>query len=140
MTTPFGRYCWRRLLFGLKVSSKIFQRKLHVIFDLPGVLAVADNVIVVGRGVTHNDTLTDHDMKLHKLYERCRKQHITLNAEKAQMLTTEITFMGHRITKEGVQADSSKIAAICAMPSPSDVHSVKRFCGMVLARFILPKC
>ena len=47
------------------------------------------------------------------------------------MLTTEMTFMGHRITKEGVQADPSKIAAICAMPSPSDVHSVKRFCGMV---------
>ena len=28
MITPFGRYRWKRLPFGLKVSSEIFQRKL----------------------------------------------------------------------------------------------------------------
>ena len=29
MITPFGRYRWNRLPFGLKVSSEIFQRKLN---------------------------------------------------------------------------------------------------------------
>ena len=29
MITPFGRYRWTRLPFGLKVSSEIFQRKLN---------------------------------------------------------------------------------------------------------------
>ena len=28
MTTPFGRYRWKRLPFGLKVSSEIFQKRL----------------------------------------------------------------------------------------------------------------
>ena len=28
MITPFGRYMWKRLPFGLKVSSEIFQRKI----------------------------------------------------------------------------------------------------------------
>ena len=35
--TPFGRYMWKRLLFGLKVSSEFFQRKLDkALGDLDG--------------------------------------------------------------------------------------------------------
>ncbi len=33
MITPFGRYMWKRLPFGLKVSSEIFQRKIDEIPD-----------------------------------------------------------------------------------------------------------
>ena len=37
--TPFGRYRWLRLLFGLNVSSEIFQKRLQqAIDDLDGVL------------------------------------------------------------------------------------------------------
>ena len=139
MMTSFGRYRWKRLPFGLKVSSEIFQRKLNdTIFDLPGVFAVADDVIVIGRGVTHENALIDHDANLHKLYERCREKHIMLNDEKADMRKTEITFMGHLITQEGIQADPTKITAIPDMPSPTEIHGVKRFCGMIqyLARFL----
>ena len=109
----------------MKVSSENFQRTLHdVLFDFHSVFAVADDVIVIDRGVTTKDALTDHDMNLHKLYERCLEQHIMLNDDKAEMCTTEISFMGHRITKEGIQADPAKITAICAMPLPPDVGKV----------------
>ena len=139
MITPFGCSRRKRLPFGLKVSSEIFQRKLNdTIFDLPGVFAVADDLIVIGRGVTHQNALIDYDANLHKLYERCREKHIMLNDEKVDMRKTEITFIGHLITKEGIQAGPTKITAIRGMPSPTDVHSVKQFCGMIqyLARFI----
>ena len=139
MMTSFGRYRWKRLPFGLKVSSEIFQRKLnYTIFDLPGVFAVADYVIVIGFDVTQENALIDHDAKLHKLHERCREKHIMQNDEKADMRKTEITFMDHFITKEGIQADPTKITAILDMPSPTYVHGVKRFCGMIqyLARFM----
>ena len=61
-----------------------------------------------------------------------------LNDRKADMRKTEITFMGHLITKEGIRADSTKVTVICDMPSPTYVHGVKRFCGMIqyLARFM----
>ena len=39
--------------------------------------------------------------------------------------------MGHKITTEGVQAHQSKVEAIHNMPEPTDVHGVKRFCGMI---------
>ena len=46
--------------------------------------------------------------------------------------------MGHQFTKDGVCADPNKVTAIREMPSPTDIHGVKRFFGMVLylARFI----
>ena len=36
MIMPFGRFRWKRLPFGLKVSSEIFQKRLNeVLCDLP---------------------------------------------------------------------------------------------------------
>ena len=54
------------------------------------------------------------------------------------MRKTEITIMGHLITKQGMQADPTKITAIRDMPLPTDVCGVKQFCGMIqyLARFM----
>jgi len=139
MITPFGRYRWKRLPFGLKVSIEIFQRKLNaVICDFPSVFAVADDVIVIGRGLTDSDAMIEHDAHLQKLYERCRVTHIKLNDEKADMRKSEITFMGHRLAKDGIKADPTKVTAIRDMPSPTDVHGVTRLCDMVqyLARFL----
>ncbi|XP_014672358.1 PREDICTED: uncharacterized protein LOC106812875 [Priapulus caudatus] len=57
--TCFGRFRWLRLPFGLCVSSEIFQRKLlEALSDLPGVLCIADNVVV------HARTMPEHDERL----------------------------------------------------------------------------
>jgi hypothetical protein len=53
MITPFGRYRWSRLPFGLSVSSEIFQKRLtEALSGLRGVICVADDIVVVGRGDT----------------------------------------------------------------------------------------
>ena len=46
--------------------------------------------------------------------------------------------MGQLITNEGVREDKSKVEAILSMPAPTDIHGVKRFCGMVqyLSKFL----
>jgi hypothetical protein len=46
MITPFGRYRWAQLPFGLKVSSEIFQRKLtEAVGDLNGTFTIADDIM-----------------------------------------------------------------------------------------------
>ena len=48
--TPFGRFRWLRPPFGLKVSSEIFQKRLHQALEgLEGVRCIADDVIVWDR-------------------------------------------------------------------------------------------
>ena len=56
MITPFGRFRWARLPFGLKVSSEIFQRKLvDALCGLDGVFTIADGITVAGCGRTKTD-------------------------------------------------------------------------------------
>lgn len=51
-----ARYRWLRLPFALSVSSGIFQKRLlEGIFDLPGMIYIADDVIIHGRTVEEHD-------------------------------------------------------------------------------------
>ena len=132
MITPMGRYRWTRLPFGLKVSSEIFQKRLHhALNDLEGVVCVADDIIILGRGSTVKEAEEDHKINLDKLLKRCQEQKIILNESKMDIKKTEIDFLGHRISKEGIQPSQEKVKAIQEMPVPEDVTGVRRLCGMV---------
>lgn len=122
------------LPFRLKVSSKIFQRKLTEAFgDFDNTFTIADVIIVAGCGKTDDDAKRDHEQKLTKLYEWCHERHIVLNDNDAQkeIGLKEITFQGHKITRDGVKVDERKVKAINEMPTPTNVSGVKRLCGMV---------
>lgn len=133
--TSFGRFRWRRLPFGLSVSSEIFQKKLlEAIEGLPGVECIADDVVIHGK-----DT-EEHDRRLEAFLARCRDKGIKLNRDKLNLRTAETTFIGHRITDRGLQVDPENVRVINDMPAPTDLEGVRRFLGFnnYLAKF-LPK-
>lgn len=134
-STPYGRYRWLRLPFGLNVSSEIFQKRLkYAIDDLPGVKCLADDILVYG------SSLLEHDRNLENLLQRCLRDNIKLKKEKFEYCKKEIIFHGHLLTTDGVKPDPEKVRAIKDMPPPTDSKGASRFCGMVtyLSRF-LPK-
>ena len=137
--TPFGRYKWLRLPFGLYVSSEIFQKRLNMALEgLEGVMCVADDIIVYGTGDDIQHATEDHDKKLRELLLRCRKKGIRLNKDKCQFRTNDITFLGHRITSQGLKPDDAKVEAIMKMENPQNVEEAQRLQGTVnyLARFM----
>ena len=131
--TPFGRYRWLRLPFGLNVSSEIFQRKLDESLEgLDGVLCVADDILVYG------DTEESHDKNLENLLKTCQQKNIKLNKKKSVFKTTEVEFLGHVVTSEGLKPDPKKVEAILQMENPTDVAGIRRLQGTVtyLAKFL----
>ena len=85
MITPFGHYRWKRLPFGLKVSSEIFQRKLdEALGGLEGVFSVVDDVVIAGCGQTVEEAQSDNQRKLTETLKRCSEKNITLNEDKQQ--------------------------------------------------------
>lgn len=133
--TPYGRYRWKRLPFGTSVSSEMFQNRLDQQLErLDGVIGVSDDVII------HGKDMNEHDENLKKFLDKCRETGMRLNLKKAELRKSEISFLGHRVTKDGLMIDPEKIEAILQMPKPQDVEGVRRFCGFVnyLAKF-LPK-
>ena len=100
--------------------------------------SIVDDVVIAGCVQTVEEAKIDNQRKLTETLKRCAEKNIVLNEDKQQIGLTEITFHGHRITKDGVKIDEAKVQAIRNMPAPTDVAGVKRLCGMVkyMSRFM----
>ena len=94
-------------------------------------LCVADDIIVYGTcdGIQH--ATEDHDKKLRELLMICRKKGIRLNINKCQFRTNDITFLGHRITSQGLKPDDAKVEVILKMENPQNVEEAQRLQGTV---------
>lgn len=131
--TCYGRFRWIRLPFGLSVSAEIFQKKILAVFsDLPGVICVADDIII------HGKDANEHDENMSKFLQRCKDEGVALNREKMEHKVTSLTFMGHKITSNGLEVDEEKVRVIKDFPRPSNVPQLRCFLGMVnfVAKFI----
>ncbi|KAL9971967.1 hypothetical protein ACROYT_G018198 [Oculina patagonica] len=92
--TPFGRYQYLRMPFGINSAPEIFQKRMTQDFeDLSGVKTIA---------------------------ERSRKVGLKLNRSKMKILTAEVPYIGHVLTSNGLKPDPSKVHAVEEMPSPAD--------------------
>nr|XP_054766977.1 uncharacterized protein K02A2.6-like [Lytechinus pictus] len=62
--TPYGRYRWKRMPFGLSTAPEEFQRRLNLVLEgLEGVRCVADDILVFGKGESEEEAIRDHDKK-----------------------------------------------------------------------------
>lgn len=137
--TPYGRYRWRRLPFGISPAPEIFQHRLELaIQNLPGVKAVADDILIYGEGESEEEAIRDHDQKLSRFLYRCREQGIKLNKDKFKLRLKEMPYIGHVLTTKGLKPDPHKVQAIIDFETPKDVAGVHRFLGLVnyLAKFM----
>lgn len=124
--TPFGRYRFLRLPFGIASSQDIFQKKVNETFeDLQGVAAIVDDILVFGR------TRQEHDERLRNVLERARNKGVRFNPNKCIIGVKEVIFFGHVITDEGLKADPNKVKAINDLDIPDSPAKLESFLGMV---------
>ncbi|KAL5006376.1 hypothetical protein ScPMuIL_015182 [Solemya velum] len=124
--TPFGRYCFNRLPFGISSAPEYFQKRMTQLLDgISGVVCQMDDVLVYG------STQLEHDTRLDIVLNKLRDAGLTLNRDKCKFSTNRVTFVGHVIDENGVQPDPNKVRAIVDMEPPSCVTEVRRFMGMV---------
>lgn len=122
-STSNGHYQFKRLPFGLKISSNSFQRMLTIALsglDSEAFLYV-DDIIIFGCSLTH------HNNNLIKVFQRLKKYNLKLNASKCVFLKSEVVYLGHLITKDGIKTDPAKHKAIRDYPIPTNADEVKCF-------------
>ena len=84
-STPF-----RRLPFGLSVSSEIFQKRVHQALEgMSGALDIADDILVYGVGNNEEEATADHNRNLEALLQRCSERNIALNRDKLKLKRKE---------------------------------------------------
>ena len=123
--TPFGRFCYERLPFGINSGPEVFHREMTRVLDgIPGVIVDIDDVLVGGKDQQ------DHDKKLRAVLDKMTEAGVTLN-EKCEFSVSEVVFLGHVISADGIRVDPRKVEAISAYPTPKDVPELRRLLGMV---------
>lgn len=123
-STKNGHYQFTRLPFGLNISPNSFQRMMTIAMAglTPELVFIyIDDIVVLGCSVNH------HLSNLNKVFERLRFYNLKLNAQKCKFFSTEVTYLGHKITDQGMLPDDSKFNAILKYPVPTNADEVRRF-------------
>ena len=124
--TPFGRYCFNKLPFGITSASEHFQKRMNAIVEgYEGTLCLMDDILVFGK------TKAEHDKRPFAVLEQLQKAGVTLNTDKCEFWRDKLTFLGHIVSKEGISPDPTKTEAIRKMSTPTNVTELRRFMGMV---------
>ena len=58
------------------------------------------------------EAICDHDQKLVKVLERSRAVWLKLNKDKLKLRQTEVSYIGHILTTDGIKTDRKKVQAI----------------------------
>ena len=125
--SPFVRYRFLRMPFGLRMAQDVFQHRIDQLIEgcpAAGVTGIADDIVVFGR------TEEEHDANLHTFMERCIAMDLNLNPEKIWIKELEIKFFGVICSADGVRPDPKKTAAISDMPAPNNRQELLSFLGL----------
>lgn len=136
--TPYGRYRFLRMPFGISPAMEIYQKKQHeIVHGLNGIAVIADDILIFGKGDTTKEAMEDHNKNLENLLIRMREKNCVLNKDKIKLCLTEVKFFGHILTIDGLKPDPNKVSSIRNMSAPANKEELVRFLGMItyLSRF-----
>ena len=80
--------------------------------------------------IVFSSTWEEHLARLRQVFERLRHANLKLRAEKCAFAAKEVSYLGHRVTEEGLLPDSALLAAIREIPPPKKATEVCSFLGL----------
>ena len=123
--TPFGRYMFKRLPFGINSASEIFQRKMSELFENePGIEVIIDDILV------HGKTTEEHNHRLERALRILQDVGVILNMSKCRFRVPRLIYFGHLVGAEGVSPHPDKVAAIRDLPPPTNLSELKSVNGL----------
>lgn len=126
-TTPMGLFEYKRMPFGLSNSPSTFSRLMGRVFrdDIMQILLVyLDDVLL------HSSTIDEHIERLETVFSRLRSHGLKLEPTKCVLFRSEVKFLGHILTPDGVRTDPEKVAAIRDWPTPLTLRGLRQFTGL----------
>lgn len=126
-STPYGHFEFNKMPFGLTNGPATFQRMMnHTLSGLHGIecLVYLDDIVVYGK------SLEEHNLRLRHVFERLRKNNLKVKISKCQFLKEEILFLGHKINRNGLSPDPTKVEAVLNFPPPSSIKKLQSFLGL----------
>ena len=136
VTTPFGLFEFMKMPFGLRNAAQTFQRFMdQVLHSVPSAYINIDDVLIA------SSNPEQHLQDLRTVFDRLTMYGIVINPNKCLLGVTELSFLGHRIDRQGITPLPEKVEAVRDFPQPQSQRQLRQFIGLVnfYHRF-LPHC
>ena len=121
---PLGFYECVQMPFGLTNVPATFQHLMESCWwemHLKWCIIYFDDIIVFSK------TPEEHIRTLRGVFEKLSTTGLRLKPSKCEFLKSWITYLGHIVSKDGIEMDPKKITAIKEWPVPKTVTEVQSF-------------
>lgn len=117
---------WQRLPFGQKNSVAWWQRVVdEALAGIPYAAAFADDIMVWS-----GDDEAEHIRRVGVVLEALRAKGVQLSPKKCHLGMRRIEFLGHVVSRDGVEPMWDKVQAICGLAAPKTLSELRSFLGM----------
>ena len=124
--TPFGKYEYLKVPFGLAQAPSYFQKLMNkVLKGLNFAFAYLDDIIIF------SNTAEEHLNHIQIVIDRLKAAQLKLKKSKCSFFKRELYYLGHLLTIEGVKPQIEKVKAIHEMKPPVNPKRVREFLGLV---------
>jgi hypothetical protein len=113
--------------FDVKTAPSSLMRTQYKTFS-----DLVNKIIIIyyDDNLVFSQSIEEHLRHLRTVFERIKKAGMTLKPQKCFFFKTEITFLGYRISKSGIDSDPDKVRAIVDFPTPQNSRHIRSFVGL----------
>ena len=118
---PLGFYKCVQMPFGLTNALATFQCLMETCLGemhLKWCIVYLDDIIVFSK------TPEEHIERLRGVFQKLSTAGLRLKPSKCEFFKSQVTYLGHIVSKNGIETDPQKIEAIKEWPVPKTVNEV----------------
>ena len=113
--------------FGLCNAEATFQRLMDLVMSglhLDICLVYLDDIVVYARSAE------EHLRRLEVVFQRLLEAGLKIKPGKCSFFRCSVSFLGHVVSKNGIETDPEKTRAVAEWPTPTSVTEVRAFLGL----------
>ena len=124
--SPFGRYHFLQLPFGLICSQDILQKKMdQILKECQGCIGIADDIII------HGCTEAEHNICLQNPMWIAHKYDLVFNPQKNTCKGSSCQLLWLPIQCQWCPPNLGKVNAVHALLAPTNITKLQEFLGLV---------
>ena len=126
INTHMGLFRYQRLPFGIATAPAIWQKAMSIVLQgCKGVIYYIDDILVTGK------TRVEHEENLRHVFQCLEQFGLHIKLSKCQFFQDSVTYLWHKISKDGIQPTAERVSSIINAPTPQNKAELKSFLGLM---------
>jgi hypothetical protein len=123
--TPYGKFKFKKVPFGLAQAPAYFQQLVnHILSGFTFAFAYLDDILI------YSKTEEEHLKHLEMVFKRLREADLKLKKPKCDFFKTQLSYLGHMVSAEGIYPQEEKLKSIKEMPRPTSQKEMRQMLGL----------